>query len=155
MDGGSFLQDFLIIVKNNILGICVVVSLFVEITPIKVNPISAIMDFLLKSVKNDVKEMKDDIDEKIDIMEKSIIEIKDAQDKNRFSTCRWEILTFASSINNGQLFTDQEYLHIKDIIAEYDILCKKCNLTNGYTDDAVKRINNHYDKYKNSGTKYF
>ena len=155
MGTGSLIQDILILLKNNLLAVCFVVSLFIEFTPIKINPISAIMEFLLKPIRGDVKDMKEDMDNKIDAMEKAISEIKDDQDKNRFSVCRWEILSFASSLNNGNLFTEQEYLHVMDMINEYNILCEKCNLTNGYTDDAVKRINHHYEKYKNSGSKYF
>ena len=151
----AVLGDLLLLMKNNLIGVVFLVSLVVEFTPIQVNPISAVMEFLLKPIREDVKDMKTDMDEKMNNIESCITKIQDTQDKNRFSTCRWEILTFASSLNNGQLFTEQEYLHIKDIIVEYDNLCEKCNLTNGYTDDAVKRINEHYNKYKDSGAKYF
>ena len=152
----TVLGDVLLLIKNNLLGVFFIISMFIEFAPLKINPISAAMEFLLKPIRGDVKEMKDDIDEKMDAVEKAIAEIKDDQDRNRFTTCRWEILTFASALNNnGQLFTAQEYLHIKEIIREYDELCERCNFENGYTNDAVEKINDHYDKYKDSGVKYF
>ena len=152
---GTLMGDILIFLRDNFIGVCVIIGLFVEITPIKVSPISALMEFLLKSVRKEVKDMKEDLDKKMKVLEENQKTIENNQDSTRFATCRWEILTFASSLNNGQLYTEQEYIHIKDIIKEYDELCKKCDFKNGYTNDAVEKINTHYDQFKNSGTKYF
>lgn len=151
----SLIGDIILLMKNNLIGVFFLISIFIEFTPIKVNPISAAMDFLLKPIREDVKNVKEDIDNKMDDIENKIAEIKDDQDKARFSTCRWEILTFASSLNFGQLYTEQEYQHIKEIIQEYNMLCVKCKLQNGHTDDAVQVITEHHNMYKGAGTKFY
>lgn len=149
------LGEVLSLIKNNLLGVFFVVSCLFEFSKVKINPITDAMEFLLKPIKKDVKDMKEDIDKKIGEMEKALGQIKSDQDKHRYTTCRWEILTFASAINNGQLFTEQEYQHILEIIDEYEDLHESHGFVNGHTDDAIAKIKTHHDEYKNRSAKYF
>ena len=156
------LGDLLNLLKNNLLGVFFVVSCLFEFSKVKINPITDAMEFLLKPIRKDVKEMKDDIDDKFesvdkkfDNIDKILEDMQEDNDNDKFATYRWEILTFASAINNGQLFTEQEYQHILDIISKYKYLHDKYQFTNGHTDDAIKKINEHHDEYKNSSAKYY
>ena len=60
-----------------------------------------------------------------------------------------------SSIYNGQLFSEQEYQHIFEIIEQYNELHEIYKFSNGHTDDAIAEIKSHHDKYKDSNVKYF
>lgn len=151
------------VIKDNIIVVILAIGTIMELTPqIKFNPISLVMDIVMKSVKDDIRDMKDDIDEnmdninkRIDQVEQIMDQIKDQQDRTKFTTWRWEILSFASAINNGQLFTEQEYQHIFEIMEEYNELHEKHGFVNGNTDDAIDKITKHHDKYKNGNVKYF
>ena len=85
----------------------------------------------------------------------SIEKIINDQDKYRFSTIRWEILSFRNDINNGNLFTMNDYQHIFDNYTEYEELHKKYGFTNGYIEDAIKDIKTHYEEHKDLNVKYF
>lgn len=119
-------------------------SIFFEISPIKINPISWLGEVFFKPVN-----------EKIDSLQESIDKIINDQDKYRFSTIRWEILSFRNDINNGILFTINDYHHIFDNYKEYEDLHDKYGFSNGYIEDAIKDIRAHYDENKTSNSKYF
>lgn len=151
---------------NQILLILLFSGTVIEIVPIKINPITSIINFLMRTVKEDVNKqidiMKTDVDENIKSLkeqdaklEELLQEIKEDGDKRDFAHCRWEILTFANSLYNGSLYTTQEYLHIKDSINRYNELHEKYKFENGYTDDAIDQITKHYKECKDSGAKYF
>lgn len=149
-------------IGNGLLLAALVFGIFFEVTPFKINPISSLMEFLLRSVRKEVSDMQENItkemgelktqDSKLEQLLNSIIE---EQDKREFAHCRWEILAFANSLNNGQLYTEQEYQHIRESIACYNKLHEKYKFANGYTDDAIKRITDHHTEYKDSNLKYF
>ena len=119
-------------------------GIFFEISPIKINPISWLGSLLFKPVN-----------EKIVNLQASIDKIISDQDKYRFSTIRWEILSFRNDINNGSLFTINDYQHILENYTEYGKLHDKYGFTNGYIEDAIKDIRAHYDSHKDLNVKYF
>lgn len=119
-------------------------GIFFEISPIKINPISWLGSLLFKPVND-----------RIDSLQESINKIINDQDKYRFSTIRWEILSFRNDINNGNLFTLNDYHHIFDNYKEYGELHEKYGFTNGYIEDAIKDIRAHYDQHKDLNVKYF
>lgn len=154
--------ELFMLIKNNLLGAFFVISCFFEFSKIKINPISGAMDYLFKPIRTDISNMETDINERIQKMEEVdtnllniLQEIKDEAEKDRFITKRMEILTFASSIYNGQLFSEQEYQHIFEIIEQYNELHEIYKFSNGHTDDAIAEIKSHHDKYKDSNVKYF
>ena len=108
------------------------------------NPISWLGSLLFKPVNT-----------KIDDLKESINTIIKDQDRYRFSTIRWEILSFRNGINNGSLFTMNDYQHILDNYKEYEELHAKYGFTNGYIEDAIKDIRVHYDEHKDLNVKYF
>lgn len=162
------------IVYNNIIPIVLFCSIFIEIVPVKFNPLSAFIEWVFTPVNKRIKELEEKFDTDIksikEDFDKEIKEIKDenkeiktlieemenTQDKRRFATIRWEVLEFANSIQNGALHTHYEYQHIKDDIDEYNRLHEKHpKLSNGYLDDAIVDITNHYDEHKNQNIKFF
>lgn len=150
--GGTIMS----IIRTAIVWI-IIIGAFVSIekAPIKFNPISMIASMIFKPVNEKMDSVQKDFDSKIEDVQKIVNTIKDEQDRYRFSTIRWEILSFRTSLNNGDLFTEVEYQHIKDDYEEYKELHKKYGFTNGYLEDAMKDIDDHHDKYKDTNTKYF
>lgn len=144
------------IIKAIIVWIAII-GLFVSIekAPIKFNPISLLSSMIFKSVNEKMDAIKKDFDSQMSDIKKTLSYIKDEQDRYRFCTIRWEILAFRTALNNGDLFTEVEYQHIKDDYEEYKQLHEKYGFTNGYLEDAVNDIKEHHDKYKDTNTKYF
>lgn len=178
------IRQFWTIVANNILPIIIIGSIFVEITPIKFNPISWLADLFRKPIKDDlditVKKLSDEMDAKNKALEdkldsnnekiqNQIQEIKDKQnaicetintndeknDKRYMLSLRLEILEFANSIENGTLHSREEYNHVKTVIREYQDIIKSRNMTNGAIDEAVEKIREHYEENKETTSFYF
>lgn len=95
----------------------IILGLFVQIAPIKVNPVSWLG-----------RQLNKDILERVDKLEKHI-------DKNRMKSIRWELLNFANSCKKKhEKHSQDEFLHIIDIHSEYEDLCELNGFTNGIVD---------------------
>ena len=166
-------MDVLSWIWDHILAILLVLSLFFEISKIKINPISWIMKFLFRPVKKDMDDMKLELKTDISNMEKKLSsEIDAVKDEvnsehkriddlisstelSEISRIRWNIIEFSNSIENGQKHVRDEYRHIKDEYKRYHDLINKYKLDNGIIEEEMEKINKHYDQFKNSSSVYF
>lgn len=96
------------------------VSIFFEVSKIKVNPIS----FILRWVG---KRMFEPFREKIEELERTI-------DENKMDTIKWEILEFANSCRNNVRHTKDEFDHIIAQNDKYHKLLDKYKMENGVFD---------------------
>ena len=158
---------------DHIVAIVLVLSIFFEISKIKINPISTLMKWLLKPVRKDMDLMKEEINKNIDsVREEFKTEIESLRsqqqsDANRIdslietnemseiSRLRWEIIQFSNSIENGQKHIRDEYRHIKDDYKRYHSLIEKYNLDNGIIDEEMEKINKRYEDNRTSSAVYF
>lgn len=149
------------------IGICI------EITPIKINPISSVMKLLFKPIRQEMDDMKKELNDNInsvktDLKEdinqlsdgqlkqsETIVELIKTSEINEITRLRWEIIEFARSLDNNQLHRRDEYLQIKEDNQRYHSLIKKYGLTNGLIDDEMEKINDHYKKNKGNQSAYF
>lgn len=148
-------------------------SIFFEITPIKINPISWLIGLLFKPVYKKIDEIKAEVkqemqtvktdlqtemenvkskQEQCDLTTKELIQ---SNEMTEISRIRWEILEFANTIENGQLHTKDEYRHIQDDCRRYHELIAKYNLTNNSFTEEYAKIDEHYQSYKDSNSVYF
>lgn len=118
-------------------GIAVLVSVFVEITPIKINPISHFLGWLGKKINGQVLEKVEDLGKKLDATEKKI-------DENEIDRIRWEILDFANSCRNGRHHTKDEFDHIIQQNDKYHKILEEREMTNGQTELAFDYISTIY-----------
>lgn len=118
-------------------GIVVLVSVFVEITPIKINPISKCLGWLGKKINGQVLEKVEDLGKKLDATEKKI-------DENEIDRIRWEILDFANSCRNGRHHTKDEFDHIIQQNDKYHKILEEREMTNGQTELAFDYISAIY-----------
>lgn len=153
--------------------IVLLLGIFVDIMPsIKLNPIKALFKYLGKSfnssVENDIKEMKEDIgnrmeelqDEQVaqrEVLNKLIVE-KDNSDVNRI---RWEIINCSDEIVNEGKHSRSQYLHVLAAFEEYNRIIENNDRIdkNDYFHLQViqsgNRIKDHYEKYKDTNYEYF
>lgn len=176
MDGensAKLAQEIVSWVISNIIPIVLFIGIFFEISPIQFNPITWIVDIILKPIKSEMKNMMKDVSEKVDNVGTTLhtemsdlkteiegvkSELQDQKEenvKNNISQIRWSIIEFEHGIDNGILYNRGVYLHYIDECRKYHTLIAKYNLSNGVIDDAEKKIKEHYEKNKDSGALYF
>lgn len=110
--------------SNNIWAIIIFSSIFIQITPIKINPWTTIFQWIGKNITNNACSKIDNVIVKIEEVENSVRE----NEKDRI---RWEILSFANSCHNGRKHTKDEYRHIDKLNKKYINLLKQTDDTNG------------------------
>lgn len=117
--------------NSNAGGIMVfVIILFsiIQITPIKINPISWFGKTLNKDLSNKVEQNRKDLAEHI------------AQDH------RNKIFRFQNELLNGICHTKEEFDEVLDACAYYEEYVDKNNITNGKAVEAIKYLRTTYQK---------
>lgn len=167
------LQTALNWMSHHVVEIIIFLSIFLEVSKIKINPISALIKFIFRPIrkeleemrkefKQDIKDLKDDLSSQIDSLredqekeKQAINELIYSNEMAEISRIRWEIIEFANSIENGQLHVRDEYRHIQDEHKKYESLIKKYDLQNGITTEEIEKIEKHYNEHRNDNTMYF
>lgn len=122
---------------NHIWTLIVILSCFVEIAPIKWNPLSSIFKWIGKKItsetREELKQIKEDLNDQRTIIEEN--------EKDRI---RWEILDFANSCRNGRKHTKDEYQHIITLNDKYKGLLEKTGDKNGVFEAEYEYIKKLY-----------
>lgn len=105
---------------GNLALIFLAASTLIEITPIKVNPISSFLKWVGKKINGD--------------LEKGLSTVAEKVDRNEIDRIRWDILAFANSCRKGELHTKDEFTHIIDLNAKYHEILEEHDMTNGQID---------------------
>lgn len=160
-------------ISNNFISIIVFLSIFIEISPIQINPISLLSSIIFRPLRDDMKKMKTEINQRIDDIKNElktdIDSIKEQQEKEKvqikeliksseiaeISRIRWEIIEFSNSLDNDQKHNRDEYRHIIDDRKRYLYLIDKYELTDGLIDEEYEKIKTHYDANKSGSSMYF
>ncbi len=127
--------------SSNIIQVIIIISIFIQISPIKWNPITSLFNWLGKTITQDVSKQVEDMNKTIDDIQKQIY----TNEKDRI---RWEVLDFARSCRNGQEHTFDEFRHIIKLNDKYEDLLAKTKEKNGVFKLEMQYINELFDKYK-------
>lgn len=114
-------------------------SLFIQISPIKIDPWSFIIKWIGKVLMGEACGKMDDLIEKIDDMDTEMKE----NEKDRI---RWEILDFANSCHNHRKHTRDEFKHIIELNDKYNTLLEQTHDRNGVFKAEYEYIKKLYDK---------
>lgn len=117
-------------IGRNLWQIIVIGSLFIQVSPIKINPWSALFKWIGKALTGDIKKQLDEITK----------EVRD-NEKDRI---RWEILDFANSCHNGRKHTKDEFRHINKLNQKYIKLLKETEDSNGEFEIEYQYIKDLY-----------
>lgn len=117
----------------------VALSAFIEITPIKFNPISLLFGWIGKKFNGAVLE-------KLSQQDKAIDKIRDVVDDNEIDRIRWEILDFSNSCRQGKKHTLDEFVHIIELNEKYHQILDRRKLTNGRIDLEYRYIVSIYEE---------
>lgn len=115
-----------------------ILSVFVEVSKIKLNPWGAIFGFIGKSLNREVKEELENIKGLLKTHSECLNDIEMLVDMNEIKRIRAEIFSFADSCKMGVEHTEDAFMHIIDIHDDYTELLAKYDMANG-------RISVEYD----------
>lgn len=119
-----------------------ILSIFVEVSKIKLNPWRMLFEFIGRSLNRDIKNELDNIKGLINAQGEYLKEIEMTVDMNEIKRIRAEIFAFADSCKMGEKHTKEAFLHVIDIHEDYEELLDKYGMTNG-------RISLDYDYVMN------
>ena len=149
-------------IKQNGWGIItglMLVSVFIQITPIKINPLTWLGKHATLTIRWIGKQLNSELYDKIHETQLQLDEhLKQAderfekeetkRDLERISRIRWEILDFGYSIKTNT-YRREAFDHIFEQYEDYKKLLTKHSKQNGQTDRAMKQINDIYNKRMN------
>lgn len=126
-------------IGKNLWTIILFGSLFIQISPIKINPWSAIIKWIGKLIMNEACGKMDDLIQIVNNIDKEVKE----NEKDRI---RWEILDFANSCHNHRKHTRDEFKHIIELNDKYAKLLEKTKDRNGVFKVEYEYIQRLYNK---------
>lgn len=122
---------------HNFIQVFLILSLFIQIAPIKWNPLSSLVKWIGKFLTSDINKKIDDIADQVNTLQEDV----DANEKDRI---RWEILDFANSCRNGRRHSHDEFKHIADLHDKYKALLEKTGDKNGVFDTEYEWVQTLY-----------
>lgn len=133
------------VIKNDsgyIILVIAVLSACVEISPIKINPLSSLLKWIGGLINKDIKDQLSSVSSQLDNLQERI-------DKMEINETRSAILDFANSCMNERRHTKDEFDHIVDLHTEYEKTISEKGMKNGRVDLAFKYISELYLKCQN------
>lgn len=124
----------------------IILSMFVEITPIKLNPVTLFFNWIKKSIREFGNTLNAPVLDELAKQKETMSEIRDVVDDNEIDRIRWEILDFANSCRQGKRHTHDEFVHIFELNTKYHNILARRNLENGIIDLEYNFITKIYAK---------
>ncbi len=130
------MEQFAEWLSHNIVQAIIIVSVFIQITPLKWNPISSFVKWFGNLITEDVSKSVNELSSTTSKLAAEVAE----NEKDRI---RWEILAFANSCRNGRSHTHDEFKHVMTLNSKYKKLLKETGDENGVFDveyDYIKKL---------------
>lgn len=99
-------------IVGRIAGVIAALSIFIEITPVKINPISALLRWVGKHINKELMDKVNRLEAKVGALEKSDV-----------IDCRVRILTFADEIRRGVRHSEETFDQVLSDIDTYERYC--------------------------------
>lgn len=138
--------------STSLLTFVIFLSVFIEIVPIKVNPVSAVFKWIGKVSNKDIEKKIVGISTKLENVSERIDKIENRIDMIEINNMRTQILNFANSCMNGRKHTKEEFEHVIDLKNNYDLIINKRGFKNGRVDLAFKYMSDLYVKCLNENS---
>ena len=137
---------------TSLLTIVIFLSIFIEITPVKINPLSAIFKWIGTITNKDTNETLCSMDAKLEGVSERIDKIENRIDMIEINNMRTQILDFANSCMNSRRHTKEEFEHMIDLHGKYMDIINEKNMVNGRMDLAYKYISDLYVRCLNENS---
>ena len=129
---------------HNIIQVALIISIFIQVTPIKINPWSKLFKWIGGLITAESDKKINQLIETTDEMQKNIKTLQQNMDENEKDRIRWEILDFANSCRNNQQHTKDEFQHIITLNDKYEKLLALTGDTNGVFEAEYRYIQKIY-----------
>lgn len=124
-----------------------ILSVVVEVAPIKINPWTVIFKYIGGIINRGVYKKLDAIEGATQRNAQAIEDIRadmesrfdayDKQDKEvQAMGMRNEIINFAENLKLGRIYSEKQFEYILDVVSKYYIHCEKYKIKNHYIDEA-------------------
>lgn len=130
--------------STSLLTLVIFMSIFIEIVPIKVNPISSLFKWIGDVMNKDVNIQLNNVSTELKEVSSKINTIENRIDMIEINDMRSTILDFANSCMNERKHTQEEFDHVIDIHTQYEDKIKAKGMKNGRVDLAFKYISDLY-----------
>lgn len=136
------MEKILTLIGNNGGGITIailILSIFVEISPIKISPVTSFFKWIADKLNKETKEQLQNISYQVS-------DVSGRLDMLEINDMRSKILDFSNSCLNERRHTKDEFEHIIDLHTQYEDSITKHKMKNGRVDLAYKYISELYTK---------
>lgn len=128
------------------LGIIAVISFFIEITPIKLNPISFILNWIGRRTNHELFEKINQLEGKIDDIDDKQKRLEDDIEERNAINCRVRILRFSDEVRRKVKHSQESFDQVLDDVDVYEKYCAAHpDFKNNKTMQAKERIKTVYD----------
>ena len=131
---------------NGMVSLGVVLSIFVEITPIKINPVSTLLKFIGSNINADLKAEISAVKAEVTTTKEGLEKLDNKVDNNEIDRIRHKILDFSNTCRNNRKHTREEFLHIIALNEKYHKILDERGETNGQIDIEYDYIESIYRK---------
>ena len=104
-------------------GILALLSIFIEITPIKFNPISMILKWVGERTNKALMTRMDDLEKKVDAVAKSQDDVDERLAKKDATDCRVRILRFSDELRCDMKHSKESFDQVLTDIDDYERYC--------------------------------
>ena len=141
------LMENLVEDRGPILLIFFIVMTFIQITPIKINPWTAIFKWFGKQLNTDVLEEMKTVKKQIGTMEKRLDEHISDSKEDELKMRRNTILDFSSSILRGVNYHREKFEFMINECDSYEKYCKDNDIKNGVAEASIVEIRRIYQEH--------
>lgn len=134
------LQQILEWSGQHIIAILIGLSAIIQITPIKINPWTALFKWIGNKANEDLRREVGGLNKKIDDLAHDVDNLDKQRKEDKKDRIRHVVLDFANSCRNGRKHTKDEYLHIITLNDKYKKLLQETGDSNGVFDVEYEYI---------------
>lgn len=128
------------------LGIIAFLSLFIEISPIKLNPISAILNWIGQRTNKELYDKVDELEKKVDEIQSRQEDAEALEEEREAVNCRIRILQFSDELRRHIRHSQESFDQVLSDIDNYEKYCDSHpKFKNNKTINAKERIKAAYD----------
>lgn len=124
-------------IGQHMVSILLVISFFIQVSPIKINPWSSLVKWIGKILTSN-------LDNRLEKVQSTITDIGASIDQNQKDRIRWQVLDFANSCREGRKHSKDEFQHVITLNDKYKKLLKKTDDKNGVFDAEYDFIQSIY-----------
>lgn len=144
------LMENIVADRGPILLVFFIVMTLIQVTPIKINPWSAIFKWLGKQLNTDVLVKMDALEKRIDAVEKGQEEHIKESKEDELKARRMSILDFSSSILRGVNYHREKFEFMITECDSYEAYCKENKIKNGVAEASIAEIRRIYQEHLRS-----